>query len=340
MSALRKKQNTALTAAQAPPLAPSMNTPVQPTQVAQPMQAAVEPTAATNNVGYTNSSAAKMHTRRVMVECNATMAELMSGKLINIPNSADIFKPNCNMSDPEVVKTMSNLDMSKGIIHSIDCTSMYNSSGEAVTVSLNLFRTPEGKAVEESSVTNSCGWVHTAAATDFGAVARHSDEGFTNVLCLTPYEKTRQEVRVYHPDNVVNNRYIEQYGGYTLKSLWNGIVPFPNEPYYYVEKDHIILRVIEQNWEMLGINTANESMRENKYVKVASSVVDKVIDELYKSVLCRIPFTSFNDLQAKFACNRNELGEMDEPVKIMTEFKIQYTYPSINTSTDDAMQTN
>ena len=38
---------------------------------------------------------------------------------------------------------------------------------------------------------------------------------------------------------------ISEYGSYDWKKLWNNIVQFPNESFYYVSKDHIILKVIE-----------------------------------------------------------------------------------------------
>ena len=43
----------------------------------------------------------------------------------------------------------------------------------------------------------------------------------------------------------MNNRMISEYGSYDWKKLWNNIVQFPNESFYYVSKDHIILKVIE-----------------------------------------------------------------------------------------------
>ncbi len=55
---------------------------------------------------------------------------------------------------------------------------------------------------------------------------------------------------------------ISEYGSYDWKKLWNNIVQFPNESFYYVSKDHIILKVIENNWELLGLDLRSEIPRE------------------------------------------------------------------------------
>ena len=147
-----------------------------------------------------------------------------------------------------------------------------------------------------------------------------------------PYERSRQPQQVYNPENLINNRYIEQYGGYTLKSLWEGIVPFPNENYYYVDCNHVILKVIESNWELLGMSPLTEVKKENKYVKVSTSVVDVVVDELYKSVLSKIPFTSFNKLTASFARPHGvslDQDKLERDVKCVCELKVSYMYPSL-----------
>ena len=61
----------------------------------------------------------------------------------------------------------------------------------------------------------------------------------------------------------------------TTGETFEGIVQFPNEHFYYVSKDHIILRVIQQNWELLGMDVQAEVPRENKYVKIETKVADR-----------------------------------------------------------------
>ena len=121
--------------------------------------------------------------------------------------------------------------------------------------------------------------------------------------------------------------------GYTLDKLWEGIVPFKGKDYMYVEADHVILRVIQRNWEMLGINTDAEVKRENQYVKISKSVVNNVIKQLYEQVIMQIPYTSFESLSARFQANNVPEGEY----KVMCEFLVQYKYPAISSDkTEDA----
>ena len=140
----------------------------------------------------------------------------------------------------------------------------------------------------------------------------------TSIWFGLPYEKSRPNQEVYAPENLLNNRFISEYGGYTLERLWDGIVPFKGKDYFYVESDHVILRVIQKNWEMLGINTDAEVKRENQYVKVSSSVVNNVIKQLYEQVICQIPYTSFQDMSARQA---NDVPEGEYKV---VWFLVQY----------------
>ena len=82
---------------------------------------------------------------------------------------------------------------------------------------------------------------------------------------------------------------------------------------------------------MLGINTDAEVKRENQYVKVSKSVVNNVIKQLYEQVICQIPYTSFDDMSARFQANDVPEGSY----KVMCEFLVQYKYPAIQSSTPE-----
>ena len=81
---------------------------------------------------------------------------------------------------------------------------------------------------------------------------------------------------------------------------------------------------------MLGINTEQERKRENKYVKVSKEVVNNVIKQLYEQVICQIPYTSFNQLQAKF--HANDVPEGD--YKVTAELLVEYKYPTMNAESE------
>ena len=126
----------------------------------------------------------------------------------------------------------------------------------------------------------------------------------------------------------MDNSLMEKYGKYAnSEDLWNGIVPFPGEPYYYLSKDHVVLNIIAKNWEQLGINLPTERLREDKWVKVASSVVDKVIGELQTAVLDNMPFTNLSNLGIQFKSANSNLDN-NERYPLVAEFFVDYNVPS------------
>jgi hypothetical protein len=287
-----------------------------------PTQEAEEVTVSEDfSVGAQDSQAGSTHARRIVVTCNASAEELMSGKSVRIKNASDVFKPSYNLEDldEEQQASFKKLDLSKGIVTGIKLKSVYSNCPENVTMSLNLYE-------NSPQITNNEGSLYAPQATDMGMSHVSESEGFINLVNVLPYERARPDQPCYTPANVLNNRFISEYGGYTLEKLWDGIVPFKNEDYFYVESDHVILRVISRNWEMLGINTQEERKRENKYVKVSKEVVNNVIKQLYEQVICQIPYTSFDALQAKFSGNEVPEGEY----KVTAELLVEYKYPTMN----------
>jgi len=294
-----------------------VNRNVSPTQEAE-----VENTAAEDfSVGAKDSEAGNTHARRIVVSCKASAEDLMAGKSIKIKNASDVFKPSYNMEDlnEEQQASFAKLDLSKGIVTGIKLKSVYSNCSENVTMSLNLYE-------NSPQITNNEGSLFTPQATDMGMSHVSESDGFINLVNVLPYERARPDQPCYTPANVLNNRFISEYGGYTLEKLWDGIVPFKNEDYFYVESDHVILRVISRNWEMLGINTEEERKRENKYVKVSKEVVNNVIKQLYEQVICQIPYTSFDQLEAKFNANDVPEGEYH----VSAELLVEYKYPTMN----------
>ena len=226
------------------------------------------------SVGAKDSQAGSTHARRIVVTCNASAEELMNGMSVSIRNASDVFKPSYNLEDldEEQQASFKKLDLSKGIVTGIKLKSVYSNCPENVTMSLNLYD-------NSPQITNNEGSLYTPQHTDMGLSHVAESDGFINLVNVLPYERARPDQPCYTPSNVLNNRFISEYGGYTLEKLWDGIVPFKGEDYFYVESDHVILNVISRNWEMLGINTEQERKRENKYVKVSKDVVNNVIKQ-------------------------------------------------------------
>ena len=127
---------------------------------------------------------------------------------------------------------------------------------------MNLFNTSE----HQPNVQNEQGWLHAPQHTDFGAKAVDGGKGYKNLLNILPYEKSRVSLMAYKPEDMANDRYIQQYGAYTNDNLYDGVVSFPGEQYYLVQQGHVVLNVIKSNWEQLGINVDDEHRFNGKYV--------------------------------------------------------------------------
>tara|TARA_B110000902_G_C14214499_1_gene552625 strand:+ start:201 stop:1043 length:843 start_codon:yes stop_codon:yes gene_type:complete len=255
--------------------------------------------------------------RRVVMECNTSAMDLGLGKVVNIKNGNAVFKPamSQDLTDAEKVAFEAQ-DWNKGIITNIQLKSVSSNCPEPVTIGLNLF---EGAP----NIVNSSGWLFSKQNNDMTEDHAHENEGYTNVATVLPYEKQRLNDVIYTPENIVDNSYIDKYGSYTLDKLWEGVVPFPNEPYYYVDQDHVVMKIISQNWEQLGMVPEHEQSREGKYIKVSSDVVKNCINQLYENVIQEIPYTNFSEFGARFQANTS--GEED--YKVVCEMLIRYKFP-------------
>lgn len=260
------------------------------------------------------------YTTRVVFESNATARQLESGVIVQLANAKNVFQSSDN-----------DVDVSKGILTSIHVKSIYSDCSEPVTFSLNLFNSSE----KEPTIKNNEGWLHTPLRTDFGTEAASKDEhGYRNLLAVMPYEKSRTELNVYHPEDIVSDRYIQQYGNCSTENLYDGVVAFPGEQYYLVNQGHVVLNVIKQNWEQLGINIDDEHKFNGKYVQVPAHVFDRVINDLQSHVLARMPFTDLNDVRAKFQSKPTSHYVDVHPngtkgkYKVCVELQMNYSFPA------------
>lgn len=255
--------------------------------------------------------------RRVVFECNATGAELASGVIINLKNSRNVFKPTLSSdSTCEEKAAFEKNDFSKGIITGMTLKSVSSSCPETVTVGMNLFE-------NEPNVVNAKGWLYSKEVNEMSDNHAHENEGFLNVATILPHERQRPNEVIYEPANVMDNQYIQKYGGYTMEKLRDGIVNFSGKDYAYVPEDHVVVSIVRNNWESLGINLDNETAREGEYMKISSKVVDDCIKQLYENVITQIPYTKFSDLGARFAANT----EGSSTYKVVCEMLVKYRFP-------------
>jgi hypothetical protein len=258
-------------------------------------------------------------TTRVVFESNATAKQLELGVIVQLSNAAHVFAGN------------GEVDANKGILTSVTVKSIYSDCSEPVTFALNLFNSSE----KEPAIKNNEGWLHTPQKTDFGTEAMAKDKnGYRNLLAVMPYEKSRAELNVYEPNEIASDRYIQQYGNCSTENLYDGVVAFPGEQYYLVSQDHVVLNVIRQNWEQLGINVDSEARFNGKYVQVPAHVFDRVINDLQSHVLARMPFTNLNDVRAKFTSKPTAHYVDSHPdgpsgmYKVCVELQMNYQFPS------------
>lgn len=271
-----------------------------------------------NEIQETSQEMGQEFIRRVVMECNTSGMDLALGKVVNVKNGVDIFKPAMSQDLTEEEQAEWNKkNFTKGIVTEIKLKSVSSNCPETVTVGLNLF---EGTP----NIVNSSGWLYAQQNNDMTDQHAHTNEGYTNVVNVLPNEMQRlQDEVIYTPQNVVNNSYISKYGSYTLTKLWENIVSFPGENYYYVDQDHVVMKIIGQNWEQLGIAPEHEQVHENKYVKVATDVVKNCIKQLYENVIQEIPYTNFSNFGARFQAST----EGEEQYKVVCELLVKYKFP-------------
>jgi len=261
----------------------------------------------------------KEFSRRILLHATLTPAQFKSGSILPFAGGASAFKPDD--------ATLEKQDYTKGIVRRITMQSVSSDYDQPVHVGMNLFKDcATGDKYENPGMCNSVGWLYTA---DKDGVSSGKAGGFTNLVSILPNEVARMQQIVYEPSNPLNNRYIEQFGGFTAESLKTGIVPFKGRDFYYVPQDHVVMGVIRNNWESLGINADLEVKRENEFIKVNTGIVDKVIQELDDHVLKQMPFTNFSKLSLHYSAAASPGIDLDATFNVITEFKIDYMFPKV-----------
>ena len=204
------------------------------------------------------SAAPQRNRLRFVVQHNVSKEDLENGFVVplkNVVHSALLPKGNV-------------------IVRSIGTNAIASALPIDLMVSTNVFNTRDDKAAHytECGVDNAGGWLTSAGE------AHNVPDGYVPVLNIMPNEYNRKQHTHYQPTSLMDDHLVQKYGHLSsMKDLWQGIIPFPGEEYYYVGKDHVVLNIIEKNWEQLGINIPTEKLREERWVKVSSDVVNKVI---------------------------------------------------------------
>ena len=126
----------------------------------------------------------------------------------------------------------------KVVITSIEATSLSSDCPHTVSLSMNI---GNGRADATSALPNSAGELYHPVVTDLSADHQHTFCGFQNVLAIQPYEKWRgQPISCFASDNSMEQRLVEKYGKLSMDQLWEGVVPFSGEDYFYVETGSVV----------------------------------------------------------------------------------------------------
>ena len=259
------------------------------------------------------TSSTTVRTTRVVFDVDATAAELMAGKQINITNAAAVFPVDEGKS------------RAKGLVTAAKVHSIYQDTGSSIRFDLNIHNTAD----ERPAVDNALGLLHTPQQTDMGVSLATASGKFTTVMSLTPYEKQRfpEGATMYNPEGGASSKMLAKYGNYSADKLYDGVVPFEGEQYYLVDKEHVVLNVIRQNWESLGINLDDEHAFNGKYIQIAAPTFDKVASELKQQVLAKMPFTDLNNLAGKFTAVGHVAPHPEGPsgkYKVVVELGVEY----------------
>jgi len=265
------------------------------------------------------------HVRQVIVHTKATADQLAAGKVEKIFNANAVFQPNmpADLSEEEEAK-FKQADFSKAIITGIKLKAVHSNCDEPVTVSMKMFD-------NSPQLSNSAGWHYSPSGNEMTPEHTHMSNGFLNIATIMPHEASRPNEVVYSPESgLVDSRYIDKYGSYvSMASLKKGINYFEGEDYCYVRANppHVVLRVLENNWDKTGFDHESEPLIENKYKKIGRDLVDSCINQLYTNVIQNIPFSKWSNLRAKFSAPVEMDGSSQELYKVVAQLEVSYKYP-------------
>lgn len=174
------------------------------------------------------------------------------------------------------------------VVSSIKMTSLHSDVDTPVHVSLALFSLGGHEAL---NIDNRYGW----------PLFESQRSEFTPLVALHPCETQRfaKSLPLYEPGSTMSDRIISEYGSETSASLKSSVVRMPNETWSLVDRDSTVARVMQANWEQLGLNLpATNATLNGRYIRAENSIVNHVVSELEEQVLSKIPYTELSELNA------------------------------------------
>ena len=211
---------------------------------------------------------------------------------------------------------------SKGIISRVAVTNCFSDVDSEVHVSADMFQNTAGEPVSASKLglENSLGW----------PFFKPGAANFVPLFKMHPLEAARfaEGINVYEPASQLSDRYVEQYGETTPESLKAAVISLPGEPFSLVDRDSVVARIVDTNWEILGTSAsqAPSTLSGDRWLRVADSICDHVVRELQTSVLDKIPFSNLQNINAHIQVPHESAHMLDDDATctVGMELKVDY----------------
>ena len=177
----------------------------------------------------------KTYSRRILLHTKTNAQELAAGKFLKVSDAERIFRPDFAVANEGEQKDLEKCDLTRGIVSRVEVMSVYSNCDKPIVMGLKLFQRPDSTQAANTNdlkISNTAGWLYSCAENKLGEHASSNRGGVTNIFSIMPFERTRVSGDtgqvVYSPSNLIGNKYISRYGSYNWRSLWDGIVQFPN----------------------------------------------------------------------------------------------------------------
>lgn len=152
---------------------------------------------------------------------------------------------------------------------------------------------------------------------------RYTSSGLRAPFWVLPGQNTvfQPAQIIFKPDDAVYSMQVKNYSHLSEDDITGDIMPFHNEPYGLVPKNHAVTRVVRMNQELIGIDLDTMTQAFGRY-KMHNRLITKCQNTLRQQVLEVMPFTDLSCWKVRLEradglrfgdeTNIEELGEDEE----------------------------
>jgi hypothetical protein len=217
-----------------------------------------------------------------------------------------------------VVTNVRNSLEGQAVVEKISLLSVHSDLDVPCEVSLNLFTNTDSSEAA-LRIDNKHGWPLFSC----------KKPGYVPLVAANPCEQLRcpKPVALYEPGASLTDRFISTYGNLTADKVRSSVVDLPNEPFSLVDTSSIVSRVIESNWDQLGLSASQmPTAFDGRYMRVSDAVVSHVCSELNEQVLGKIPFSRMDKLSAHLAVPAELVNSLDDAALYNVTCELQVTF--------------